>query len=133
MRGCRIRFVWLLLPPIDEKPPPNVPAPPASNALSAQDGAKLRGQLIQSTLAADRLDGHPRLKLQGIYCFRVVIIALLRQPTPKLTYCVVQILGSIIDIPGRHEYPEVVRFEIEEQNLPSYFAGGGPPQHQQRG
>ena len=36
----------------------------------------------------------------GLYCFRVVVIALClsRPPTPKLTYCVVQILGTIIQI-----------------------------------
>jgi len=27
---------------------------------------------------------------------------------------------SVNDIPGGYDYPEVVRFEIEEQDLPSY-------------
>ena len=39
---------------------------------------------------------------------------------------------SVNDIPGGYEYPDVVRFEIEEQDLASYLRGG-LPQHQQCG
>ena len=57
----------------------------------------LRSQLVERPLAADRLQRYPPLNF-GLYCFRVVVIALSlsRPPTPKLTYCVVQILGTII-------------------------------------
>ena len=57
----------------------------------------LRSQLVERPLAADRLSATLALNF-GLCCFRVVVIALSlsRPPTPKLTYCVVQILGTII-------------------------------------
>src|ERR1017187_2673490 len=57
----------------------------------------LRSQLVQRPLAADRLQRHPRLELRTVLlsCRRHRPL-LSRPPTPKLTYCVVQILGTII-------------------------------------
>src|ERR1019366_6615852 len=59
----------------------------------------LRSQLVQRPLAADRLQRHPRLELRTVLlsCRRHRPL-LSRPPTPKLTYCVVQILGTIISV-----------------------------------
>src|ERR1019366_4366533 len=61
----------------------------------------LRSQLVQRPLAADRLQRHPRLELRTVLlsCRRHRPL-LSRPPTPKLTYCVVQILGTIIAFDG---------------------------------
>src|ERR1039457_7024177 len=57
------------------------------------------GEASWLSVRSPRIDSSATLALNfGLYCFRVVVIALSlsRPPTPKLTYCVVQILGTII-------------------------------------
>src|SRR5437660_11861990 len=53
----------------------------------------------------------------GIATFTSDLLAAVRSAHPQSQCLAV----SVNDIPGGYEYPEVVRFEIEEQDLSSYL------------
>src|SRR5437016_11182776 len=53
----------------------------------------------------------------GIATFTADLLAAVRSAHPQSQCLAV----SVNDIPGGYEYPEVVRFEIEEQDLSSYL------------
>ena len=65
----------------------------------------------------------------GIATFTTDLLAAVAAEFPQ-TQC---FAVPVNDLEGGYEYPEVVRFEIEEQDLVVVPARGGFSQHQQRG
>ena len=91
--------------------PRTEPAEPDAGRTSNSSSAEASSQIKKIAFIADYL---PRKC--GIATFTADLLAALATQYPR-THC---FAVPVNDIEGGYEYPEEVRFEIEEQDLPSY-------------